>query len=135
VDAGNAGADLSGGGHVDVGFGQGGASAAVDTWGDLDVPDAGAAQAGASGGDAAGGAATSMAGLDGGGGAAQQGFDDPFAGNNDGFDDPSAGMPADIPPVDAPPDPEPQPDAFTQDVEAADQLADSADDVWDGLGQ
>ena len=131
LEAGLAGRDLDAGFETTVGVGAGGPTVAIDRWADLDLPDP-AAGAGA---DIAGGAgaASQGAALDGGDGMGQ--FSDPFSGQADNF----GGSPQDemqeIPQVEAPPEPEPQADEFSQQLEAIDTAMDKANEIWDDIGQ
>ena len=37
--------------------------------------------------------------------------------------------------MEAPPEPEPQPDEFSQQIQAVDEMIDKADEMWDDIGQ
>lgn len=134
IDAGFGGAEVDTGAVVNVGVGAGGPSADVDRWADLDLPDAGDGPGGLQG------AVVSAVGdvkddvMD----AAR----DPFAAAADVADDLAGGFigdAADALGVDVPAPieealPAPQ-DDFSQAIEATQELEDTADDMWDGLGQ
>jgi hypothetical protein len=128
VEAGLAGAELDAGFETTVGVGAGGPAIAVDRWADLDLPDA------AGGPDIAlglPGAASSGAALEGGGD--QSSFDDPFAAGAVDFG--ASMQEVEVPQVELPPEPEPQQDDFSQQIEVVDQMVDKADEMWDDIGQ
>jgi hypothetical protein len=137
LDAGLAGKEFDAGFQATVGAGVDGASLAVDRWADLDLPDpATGAGAGENDGSSVGANQQALSGDDGGGlggDGAPPAFEDPFAADA-GVDTSAFQPPAEVAVVEAPAFDAP-PDEFSQQIDAAEQIDDAADDMWDGLGQ
>ncbi len=134
LNAGVGDKEFDGGFETTVGVGVGGASIAVDRWGDLDVPDPSLGAGAGAGENGAGGVGTNqqaLSGGDGGDGTGAQ-FTNTLSSVQDidmsGFE-PPAEIPMDAAPVEQPQD------DFSQQIEATEQLDEAADDMWDGLGQ